>query len=156
MPLRRSPLSSLFRLLMVAGWALAAAFAAPRAKADSAAPAETHRTPDTVISPKGPVDAPPAETSPLHPDAGVGTGPYVLVVVLLLGAGLWLVWKRRGGEVPFGTKTQKKLLVEETKSLGNRQFLVVASYEEKRFLLGVTAERIQLLSELHDKKEEGQ
>lgn len=141
---------------MVAVWASAVVLSAPCALADSAAPAEPQRSPDTVIFPKGSTSAPAAseQSAPLRPDAGVGSGPYVVVVLFLIAAGGWLLWKRRGGEIPFGTRTQKKLQVEESKSLGNRQFLVVASYEDKRFLLGVTSERIQLLADLPKKEEE--
>ena len=41
-------------------------------------------------------------------------------------------------------------LVEETRALGNRQYLVVASYEGKKFLLGVCPGQINLLSPLGD------
>jgi flagellar protein FliO/FliZ len=45
------------------------------------------------------------------------------------------------------------LKIEETKPLGNRQFLVVASYEGQKFLLGVVPGRVDFLSAL--KAEEG-
>jgi flagellar protein FliO/FliZ len=42
----------------------------------------------------------------------------------------------------------RALAVDETRSLGNRQYLVVASYEGKKFLLGVCPGRIEMLSAL--------
>jgi flagellar protein FliO/FliZ len=42
----------------------------------------------------------------------------------------------------------RKLAIAETKSLGNRQYLVVASYEDKKFLLSVCPGRIELLTPL--------
>ena len=36
----------------------------------------------------------------------------------------------------------------ETRPLGNRQYLVVAAYDEKRYLLGVCPGRIELLAPL--------
>ena len=53
----------------------------------------------------------------------------------------------------------RSLAVEETRSLGNRQYLVVASYEGKKFLLGVCPGRINLLSALpqdEDDDEDGE
>jgi flagellar protein FliO/FliZ len=41
-----------------------------------------------------------------------------------------------------------KLQIEETRSLGNRQYLVVAVYEGQKLLLGVTPGQIQLLTPL--------
>jgi flagellar protein FliO/FliZ len=74
-------------------------------------------------------------------------GSGVLVVALLLaGAGGWLFW--RGRAVPTGTMSARKLAIAETKSLGNRQYLVVASYEDKKFLLSVCPGKIELLTPL--------
>jgi len=72
-------------------------------------------------------------------------------LTLVLGLGMaavggWLLLRhRRGGVAPRETRA---LAVEETRSLGNRQFLVVASYEGKKFLLGVCPGRIELLAPL--------
>jgi flagellar protein FliO/FliZ len=70
-----------------------------------------------------------------------------LVVALILAAvGGWLFWRNRRaqGSAPMG----RSLAVEETKSLGNRQYLVVASYEGRKFLLGVCPGRIDMLAPL--------
>lgn len=64
----------------------------------------------------------------------------------LAGVGGWMVWRNRRG-VPVG-RDARALSVEETRSLGNRQYLVVASYEDKKFLIGVCPGRIELLSPL--------
>ncbi len=72
-------------------------------------------------------------------------------VTLVLGlamaaAGGWLFLRnRRAGSAP---RDARALRVEETRSLGNRQFLVVASYEEKKFLIGVCPGRIEMLAPL--------
>jgi len=72
----------------------------------------------------------------------------VLVVALLLAAGgVWvLVQRRKAG--PGGGRGGRKLQIDETRPLGNRQYLVVADYDGKKFLLGVTPGRIQMLTPL--------
>ena len=39
----------------------------------------------------------------------------------------------------------------DTRSLGNRQFLVVAEYDQQKFLLGVSTGNIKLLSKLNSR-----
>ena len=85
------------------------------------------------------------------PDAAPGQRssgyPAVLVTGLLMaGAGGLLFW--RGRRAPGGVAALRRLAIAETKSLGNRQYLVVASYEDKKFLLGVCPGRIDLLTPL--------
>ena len=66
------------------------------------------------------------------------------------------VWVRTTGEVTCAGKRTgaplsrdaRQLAIQETRSLGNRQYLVVASYEDKKFLLGVTPGRIEMLTPL--------
>ena len=78
---------------------------------------------------------------------GTGYGSGILVVALLMaGTGAWLFW--RGRATPAGTLNARKLAIAETKSLGNRQYLVVAAYEDKKFLLSVCPGRIELLTPL--------
>lgn len=79
-----------------------------------------------------------------------GTGALTVIGVLgLAGAGGWLLWRARAGGMSQFNRMPRQLAVEETRSLGNRQFLVVASYQDKKFLLGVCPGRIDLLSALH-------
>lgn len=68
----------------------------------------------------------------------------VLGVLVLAGAGGWLVV--RGRSVKIAGRETRSLAINETRSLGNRQYLVVASYEGRKFLLGVCPGRIDLLS----------
>jgi flagellar protein FliO/FliZ len=81
------------------------------------------------------------------PGVGEGMGSMSLYLGLALAAvGGWLVWRNRRG-APVG-RDLRALAVDETRSLGNRQFLVVASYEGRKFLLGVCPGRIEMLAPL--------
>ena len=76
-----------------------------------------------------------------------GLGSMSLTLGLVLAAvGGWMVWRNRRG-TPVG-RDSRLLAVDETRSLGNRQYLVVASYADKKFLIGVCPGRIDLLSPL--------
>lgn len=92
----------------------------------------------------------PAGTSGAAPASVPGTTSLntvtLIVGLVLAGVGGWLVWRQRRG-VPAG-RDLRSLAIAETRSLGNRQYLVVASYEGKKFLLGVCPGRINLLSAL--------
>ena len=70
----------------------------------------------------------------------------LILGVALAGAGGWMVWRNRRG-TPVG-RDLRSLAIDETRSLGNRQFLVVASYEGKKFLIGVCPGRIDMLAPL--------
>ncbi len=73
---------------------------------------------------------------------------WLVAGVVLVGAGAW-VWFQRAR--PGGRAGAGKLIgIEETKSLGNRQFLVVASCDGRRFLLGVSPGHINTLADLDD------
>lgn len=94
-----------------------------------------------VITPGASRNEPPAKA------AGSSLSSMSLVFgILLAGAGGWMVWRNRRG-VPVG-RDLRALSIDETRSLGNRQFLVVASYEGKKFLIGVCPGRIDMLSPL--------
>jgi flagellar protein FliO/FliZ len=86
----------------------------------------------------------PAE-APVH--AAEGMGALTLVgIVLLGGAGAWLLL--RGRKIQLPSRVARRLVIDETKSLGSRQYLVVASYEGKKMLLGVCPGRIDLITAL--------
>lgn len=70
--------------------------------------------------------------------------PLVVAFVLAAGGG-WVLWRSRRRIV---VKRGSALAIHETRSLGGRQYLVVASYENQKFLLGVCPGTINLLSNL--------
>lgn len=80
---------------------------------------------------------------------GATSTAFTFVAVLALASGgAWLLWRnRKGGPTP-GRRLIRQLAIEETRSLGSRQYLVVASYQDKKFLLGVCPGRIDLLAPL--------
>lgn len=100
---------------------------------------------DQVIVPNSTVAAHPAATK-----TSSGSGALTMVgVFALAGAGGWMLWRARANGVAGLARGTRNLAVEETRSLGNRQFLVVASYQDKKFLIGVCPGRIDLLSALN-------
>jgi flagellar protein FliO/FliZ len=108
---------------------------------------------NTVIYPTG-TPAGAAAGSGVGAQMGGALGPLTLVVALLLAlAGGWVLWRQRAGRV--AGRDGRLLAVDETRALGNRQYLVVASYEGKKFLLGVCPGRIELLSPLGDGPADG-
>ena len=121
-------------LLLLLGGPLGAA----PAPADKSGPAD----------PAGAVLYPHGTAGPAEPVRGSGSGytAILFTALLMAGAGGWLYW--RGRVAPGGHAQLRKLAIAETKSLGNRQYLVVASYEDRKFLLGVCPGRIDLLMPL--------
>ena len=98
------------------------------------APAAT--TPDDhVLGPFG--------TAPDSPAAAAhGYGAATLIgFALLAGAGGWLLLRGRKLQLP--SRATRRLVIDETRSLGSRQYLVVASYEGKKLLLGVCPGRAE-------------
>tara|TARA_R110002050_G_scaffold58218_1_gene130935 strand:- start:31 stop:462 length:432 start_codon:yes stop_codon:yes gene_type:complete len=101
---------------------------------------------DTVIFPAG-------ESAGRHADVSGGgfssAGSWVFA--LLVGGGAAGVWWWQRHRIKQGLSSQGGgLAVEQSKSLGNRQFLVVAKCDGRRFLLGVAPGQINLLSALDD------
>lgn len=97
-----------------------------------------------VIYPRGSTPAPQGSNKP----ASGGSASFGLLVTAaaLAAGGGWLFW--RGRRVNGAGMPARHLSIAETKSLGNRQYLVVASYQDKKFLLGVCPGRIDLLTAL--------
>ena len=121
-----NPLAALYFLGPCVAWGQAGASPAPSPSASPALP-------------------PPI---PLH--GGTGLLPllvYFVLIVALLGAGLYFT---RSGFGLMGRKGKgdRKLVISETRSLGNRQFLIVAEYETRKMLIGVCPGRIDYLSTL--------
>lgn len=128
-----------FRLRYPAIWLFAAARVSAAAES-------------TVIYPGGsPAGAAAAGTGA---QMGGALGPLTLVVALLLAAaGAWILWRQRTNRV--AGRDGRLLAVDETRALGNRQYLVVASYDGKKFLLGVCPGRIEMLSPLGESAADG-
>ena len=99
---------------------------------------------DPVIYPRGTAsgDAPAAAGR-----EGTNSSFY-LAVALLAGAGGWWLWLKRKGGLRSGAASGAHLTIAESKSLGSRQYLVVADYDGKKFLLGVCPGSIELLTPL--------
>ncbi len=93
----------------------------------------------------------PSPVVPAEIAAGGGFGSLSLALGLALAViGGWLVW--RGRRSRPGQVGLQSLVVSETRSLGNRQYLVVAAYENKKFLLGICPDRIEMLAPLHNER----
>ncbi|HEX2099912.1 MAG TPA: flagellar biosynthetic protein FliO, partial [Candidatus Synoicihabitans sp.] len=114
--------------------------AAPKREAEE-------RRADTLLIPGG------------MPRAGVGapsaspSASWVVVLLFCAAGAAWWWWRRRG-DSPLGRGQRTRLIqIVESRPLGNRQYLVVATVEDRRFLLGVTPGSIQMLSPLATKEE---
>lgn len=82
-----------------------------------------------------------------------GSDTNYLLIVLAAGAaaaGGFTLWRQRRTPGGIAGRDARKLNVAESRSLGNRQYLVVADYDGKKFLLGVCPGSIQLLSTLEE------
>ena len=90
--------------------------------------------------------APTETTAPARSTSSNAT--LLLFALVAAVAGGWLLWRQRRSAQGLLSREARKLAVTETRSLGNRQYLVVADYEGRKFLLGVCPGRIDLLSTL--------
>ena len=88
-------------------------------------------------------------TTPSSAGGGAANLVTVVVALILAAVGGWLFLRNR--RTTSVVREGRSLAIAETRSLGNRQYLVVASYEDKKFLLGVCPGRIDLLAPLHDR-----
>ena len=92
-----------------------------------------------------------AVVAPLPYKTGDGTtfqlSIYLALLLALFAGGAYLL---RNGFTLFQPKMkgERKLEISETRMLGNRQFLVVAAYEDRKILIGVCPGRIDYLCTL--------
>ena len=100
---------------------------------------------------KAAVIAPVSTPAPVAPSSLSGGGSvsllgYVLTIVVLGAAGFTVLLRGGFFGVSWGAaKTVRKLRIEESRTVGNRQHLVVAEYEGRRVLLGISPGRIDYL-----------
>jgi len=106
---------------------------------------------DRVIYPRAQTD----KVSSAADHDGWSRMPLLIGALALAGAGAWWLWRSRGLSLP-GMRANRRLQIEETRSLGGRQYLVVASCDRRRLLLAVTPGRIKLLCELESAEKEGE
>ncbi len=71
------------------------------------------------------------------------------VAAVLAGTGLYLLKRGQLGGAR-GADMRQRLAIEETRPLGNKQFLAVATYGGRRMLLAVCPGRIDLLCRLDE------
>ena len=135
--------SSRLRRWLLAGLVLVASAGLARAQAAAEAPVD--KSPDAIIRPAA---APRAESPTINaPSGSYGALTFIGALALATG-GIWLA---KRGRLPGGANRDlRHLTVEETRPLGNRQYLVVAAYDDKRFLIGVCPGRIEFLTALDD------
>ncbi len=107
----------------------------------------TSATPSPVL-----VGNVPAVVSPAFPAKASGSGTfqlaiYFVLLISLLGGGAYVMRNGLGFLQPK-PKGLRKLDITETRMLGNRQFLIVAEYEQRKMLIGVCPGRIEYLCTL--------
>jgi len=143
--LRNIP-SSVTRWLTVVVGCAALEAVQPMTAAEPAAPLARERSSETMLYPAG---SPAVPGAPRAAPGGSSATWVFTVLVIGAAAGVWY-WRRRGGSP---RRKHGLIAIEDTRPLGNRQFLVVASCDGRRFLLGVAAGGIQMLSPLDPKEE---
>lgn len=128
---RLSPLWKAATTLLIAGGLFAVTASAQEKAAEP------------VIYPRGTA----AAEKSAAPAAAGGLQSYFLLgaAAVAAAAGWWLWSKRRTGAVNAGPA---KLAIVESRSLGSRQYLVVADYDGRKFLLSVCPGSIDLLTPL--------
>jgi flagellar biogenesis protein FliO len=134
-----------------AAWGQAAEASPPQGTASGvlATSGSTVIVPMNVTLPAATPAASPALLASQGPGGMTGVWIYLFLIVALLAGGLYFM--RSGFRLmPKLGKGEKKLQITEMKSLGNRQFLVVAEYEDRKMLLGVCPGRIDYLSTLSE------
>ncbi len=142
------PITSVTRWLLVVIGCVVLATAQPMSSAstpESASPAGDLPG-QTIIYPKNTAD--PSKPA-MAPERDSSRSLVMLVALMLAAGGVWLIVQRRKAG-PGAGRGGRRLQIDETRSLGNRQYLVVADYDGKKFLLGVTPGRIEMLTSLEN------
>jgi len=100
----------------------------------------SQRQAETVISPQ-------AETGSGVRDSRMGFPVYAVFVTVCLAGGAWL-WVRSARRTGGSQAKKASIVIEEVRPLGNRQHLILATCRGRSFLLGVSAGRIETISDL--------
>lgn len=82
--------------------------------------------------------------------SGVGMAVTILGYLVIVGGmcvAAWYLFKRGVIRKPFSS-SEGKLKVAESRMLGNRQYIMVVEYEDKKILLGVGPGKIDYLTSL--------
>lgn len=82
------------------------------------------------------------ETPDLWPGSATQSYLPLVLLALLVVPLMWVLWRKR---MPRSVGGNRKLQICESCMVGPRQFIVVASYEEERVLIGVSPGQIQYL-----------
>lgn len=102
------------------------------------------RAQEGVIYPRGTA---PAGGAPAPAESGRSNTALLLGTAAVAAAAGWWLWqKRRVGAQ--GAHGSARLAIVESRSLGSRQYLVVADYDGRKFLLGVCPGSIAMLTPL--------
>lgn len=90
--------------------------------------------------------------APAVASASGGSATAMTIALALLGGGAWALWRAK--KSPRFAR-EAGLGIKETRSLGGRQYLVVAAYENRKFLIGVSPGNITLISNLDSDERTG-
>lgn len=110
----------------------------------------------TVVYPKNsPAEVSDDSSSPYADLVSEGSSPAAMFlqgfgILIVLGGmvvAVWYLFKRGVLRKPFANK-EGKLKVAESRMLGNRQYIMVIEYEDKKILLGVGPGKIDYLTSL--------
>jgi len=101
---------------------------------------DTPRSANTVIFPQ------PVEQTAARPSS-TPSSAYIVFVLMCIGGGAWL-WFRAKGKNRNLSNIATEISIDETRPLGNRQYLVLTSCRGRSFLVGVSQGRIDLISEV--------
>jgi flagellar protein FliO/FliZ len=99
---------------------------------------------EEVIYPRGSV---PAGTAAPVESRSLNSSLLLTAAVLAAAAGWW-IWQKRRSSLGAGAAGAARLAIVESRSLGSRQYLVVADYDGRKYLLGVCPGSIEMLTPL--------